>query len=137
MHVAISVVFSLKSLCAFQAASGPTSEEAQKELFAARYDQAAELYSKILSHAPADPEANYGLVRSLLSAHRTKEAYLAADKALREAPETAQAQTVSGMVMYRRGDLAKAEEYFRSALKMNPQNPGALQGIASIYGALS
>jgi tetratricopeptide (TPR) repeat protein len=137
MPIAISLVFSIKSLCAFQAASAPTIDEAQKDMFAARYDQAAELYSKILNHDPADPEARYGLVRSLLRAHRTKEAYLAADKGLREAPKTAQAQTASGMVAYRRGDLAKAEEYFRAALNVSPQYPGALQGMASIYGALS
>ena len=47
------------------------------------------------------------------------------------------AQTAAGLAMYRRGDLAKAEGHFRTALRIKPDYPGALMGLASVFSAVS
>jgi tetratricopeptide (TPR) repeat protein len=106
--------------------------EAKKELFAARYENAAVLYSKVVAQQPADGDAWYGLVRADLGLHHSRDAYAAADQALSQAPQSAGAQTAAGLAMYRSGDLAKAETYFRAALKIDQNYPGALTGLASV-----
>ena len=90
-------------------ASGPAAApEAEKELFAARYDQAAELYSKLRRDDPAWAPGYYGMVRALIGAYRAPEAYAAAAKGLEHAPESAEAQAAAGLAAYRRGNLTKA-----------------------------
>jgi tetratricopeptide (TPR) repeat protein len=111
--------------------------DARKELFAARYENAVALYSKLLAEQPAETDAGYGLVRAELGLHQSREAYAAAEQALRKAPESAGAQTAAGLAMYRRGEVAKAEAYFRAALKINPNYPGALTEMASVYATVS
>lgn len=106
------------------------SQDPQEELFAARYDRAAELYSKQLAEAPQKSELYYGLVKALIKAHRSKEAYAAAERAAQQTPQTAALLAAVGLADYRKGDLAKAEDDFRAALKLDPQYPGALQAYA-------
>ncbi len=36
------------------------------------------------------------------------------------------------MAAFRRGEIAQAEQYYRAALKIDPKNPGALVGMASL-----
>ena len=116
---------------------GQPLQDAEKELFGARYKAAAQLYAKVLESDPSQSDAYYGLVRALLRDHRSQEAYAAADEALKKCPNSAAAQTAAGLATYRRGDLGKAEQYFRAALKLDPAYPGALQGLASIHSAVS
>ena len=111
--------------------------EAEKELFAARYDQAAELYSKLLRDDPAWAPGYYGIVRALIGAYRAPEAYAAAAVGLQHAPESAEAQAAAGLAAYRRGNLPKAEEYFRKARRISPTYAYALSGLASIYHSVS
>lgn len=113
------------------------SQDPQEELFAARYDRAAELYSKQLAEAPQKSELYYGLVKALIKAHRGKEAYAAAERAAQQTPQTAALLAAVGLADYRKGDLAKAEDDFRAALKLDPQYPGALAGLSSIFSAVS
>jgi tetratricopeptide (TPR) repeat protein len=115
----------------------PSFSEAQAELFAARYDHAVDLYKTILKQEPATSDAWYGLVRAHLGLHHSRDAYAAADEALLKAPETAGAQTAAGLAMYRRGELAKAETFFRAALKIKPDYSGALRGMASVYSSIA
>lgn len=112
-------------------------EEAERELFAARYKAAAELYSKAIEANPKESNAYYGLVRALVRDHRSQEAYSVAEKALAQSPQTAATQTAAGLAAYRRGDLAGAEQYFRSALRMDGRFAGALAGLASIFSSVS
>jgi tetratricopeptide (TPR) repeat protein len=112
-------------------------QEAEKELFAARYKNAAELYAKVLANDPSDPRAYYGLIRSLIEDHRSQEAYSKASEALDRFPQTACVQTAAGLADFRKGDVAKAEEHFRSALRLDPGDAGALQGLASINETVS
>ena len=111
--------------------------EAQRELFAARYDKAVTLYTRLLTEQPAETDAWYGLVRAELGLRQSRDAYAAAEEALRKAPQSAGAQTAAGLAMYRRGDLAKAEGHFRAALRIKPDYPGALMGLASVFTSVS
>ena len=136
IFIAALQVFRL-ALPAFQASSTDSVREAQRELFAARYPHAAELYSKILDENPLQSDAYYGLVRALVRGHRAAEAYTAADRAMDHVPQTPGALAAAGLATYRRGDLAKSEEFFRAALKLNPRYADALVGLSSIYSAVS
>jgi tetratricopeptide (TPR) repeat protein len=131
------MVFGLACLALSGPAGAFDGMEARKELFAARYENAIALYSKVVAETPADGDAWYGLVRAHLGLHRSRDAYAAAEQALSKAPQSAGAQTAEGLAMYRRGDLAKAEAYFRAALKIDPNYPGALTGLASVDSAIS
>ncbi|HWF07674.1 MAG TPA: aspartyl protease family protein [Bryobacteraceae bacterium] len=125
--------------CFPSAADAPpgTVAEARHEMFAARYEHAAQLYRTLLETEPDEGEAWYGLVRCELSLHHSRLAYAAANGALKSANQTPGAQTAAGLAMYRRGDLSKAETHFRAALKIKPDYPGAFAGLASVYSAVS
>jgi tetratricopeptide (TPR) repeat protein len=122
---------------AFDNGESNRGEDAQRELFAGRYENASSLYSKLLVERPQETDAWYGLVRAELALHHSREAYAAAEQALAKAPQSAGAETAAGLAMYRRGDLFKAEQHFRTALRIRPDYPGALRGMASIYSAVS
>jgi tetratricopeptide (TPR) repeat protein len=132
----------LLAVASFLAPAGPGAgrvaiEAAEQELFAARYKTAAELYVKVLEASPEESRAYCGLVRALIKDHRSQEAYTVAKQALAKTPQTAATQTAAGLAAYRSGDLAKAEEYFRSALRLDAHFPRALDGLASIYRTIS
>ncbi|MGA2590007.1 MAG: hypothetical protein ABSH32_08845 [Bryobacteraceae bacterium] len=101
-----------------RAASPDAAQEAEKELFAARYDHAAELYSKLLHDDPVWAPGYYGVVRALIGAYRPHEAYAAAAEGLLYAAETAEAQTAAGIAAFRGGDLANSSpRRFRARLR--------------------
>src|SRR5579872_3948205 len=83
------------------ALSGPACAfdgvEARKELFAARYENAVALYSKVVAQEPVNGDAWCGLVRADLGLHRSRDAYAAAEQALSKAPQSAGAQTAQGL----------------------------------------
>jgi tetratricopeptide (TPR) repeat protein len=56
---------------------------------------------------------------------------------IRNAPASAEAQAAAGLSAYRRGDLPKAEEYFRKALRTDRGYAYALSGLASVACAVS
>lgn len=111
--------------------------DAERELFAARFDKAAELYSGLVKSDPAWAEGYYREVRALLGAHRAQEAYAAADVAQKTAPGTAPVETAQAMAAYRQGNLIDAERHFRLALKLEPNYPGALMGLARTLETVS
>ncbi len=135
--VVVGCFFFASSAIAFDEAGPDPAIDARSELFAGRYERASSLYSKILAEKPNDGDAWYGLVRAELEMHHSRQVYAAAEQAIAKAPGSAGAETVAGLAMYRRGDLGKAEEHFRTALKIDPNYPGALRGLASIYSAVS
>ena len=126
----------VSAAAAFDAPKGDLATQARAELYAARYDKAVELYRALLSKEPG-ADCYDELMRALIEAHSAKAAYALAGEALARAPQTAGTQTAAGLAMYRKGDIGKAENYFRAALKIDPKHPGALTGLASIYSAVS
>jgi tetratricopeptide (TPR) repeat protein len=125
------------SAIAFEGSASERLAEAQRELFADRFENASSLYSKLLEEQPEQSEAWYGLVRAEIAAHHSAKAYAAAEQALIKAPQSAGAETAAGLAMFRQGNLAKAELHLRAALAINPDYPGALRGLASMYSAVS
>ena len=136
-YAALPLLLLCVPLAPFRAAEPEAPVQARGELYAYRFEKAAEFYAKATAEDPSDGEAWYGLVRAKIEAHHSKDAYEVADEALRKAPETPGAQCAAGLAMYRRGDIGKAEAYFRSAFKINPEHVGALRGLAMIYSTVS
>lgn len=132
-----AIVLCVSSVQAFQTATPDLAVQAQRELYAARNDYAAILYQKLIDQDATQGEAYYGLVRALLKAHKSHEAYAAAELGLQKAPQTSGAQVAAGMAAFRHGDVEKAEEYFRAAFKINSKDTGALAGMASVFSMLS
>ena len=135
--LACTIVICASSAQAFQTAAPDLAAQAQRELYAGRNDYAAVLFQKLIDQDPAQGEAYDGAVRALLRAHRSHDAYTAAALGLQKAPQTAGAQAAAGSAAFRRGDVVQAEQYYRAALKIDPKNPGALVGLASIYSMVS
>jgi tetratricopeptide (TPR) repeat protein len=125
------------ALPAYQAPPSGPPAEARSQLFAGRYQAAADSYEKLIATAGPNPEAYYGLVRALLALHRSSDAVAKADEAVRAAPQSAAANDAEGLALFRRGELANAEARFRTALKLQPEDPAALVGMASIYQVVS
>jgi len=122
---------------AFQQQASDLAAQAMHELHAGRNGYAATLYQKLVEQEPARGDAYYGLVLALLRDHKSHDAYTAAAQGLEKAPQTSGAQAAAGLAAFRRGDLSKGEEHFRAAYKINPQDPSALTGLASIYSMVS
>jgi len=129
---------SLAAVCALAwAAESPAREEARRLLYAGRYEQAAERYRALLAGDPGWGEGYDGLVRALLAAKKTPEAYQAFAQALNRAPNTAGAQTAAGRAMFRGGELKKAAEAFDAALKLDPRYASAVSGVARLASCTS
>jgi hypothetical protein len=131
------IVLCAPSVQAFQPASPDLAAQARVELYAGRNDYAATLFQKLANQEPARGDAYYGMVRALLKSHKSHDAYAAAAIGLEKAPQTSGAQAAAGMSAFRQGELAKAETYFKAAYKIDPKDPGALLGMASICSMVS
>jgi tetratricopeptide (TPR) repeat protein len=119
------------------AADMDAAREAEKELFAARYDHAAELYSRLVHDDPGFAAGYYGLVRAYIAGYRAQEGYSAAEEAVRHVAETAEGQTAAAMAAWRRGDVIGADRCFKKAFKLNPNFAGALYGLSLVYSSIS
>jgi thioredoxin-like negative regulator of GroEL/predicted aspartyl protease len=122
---------------AFQTAAPDLAGQARSELFAGRNGYAATLYQKLVDQEPTRGDAYYGLVRALLRDQKSHDAYTAAKQGLEKAPQTSSAQAAAGMAAFRQGEIGQAEQYFRAAYKIDPKDPSALVGLASIYSMVS
>lgn len=125
-------------LCAAECTAQTVSlQDADKELFAARYKKAADLYAKVLAEHPAEGAAYYGLVRALIKDHRSAEAYAKAAVALERFPKNAAVLSAAGLAAYRKGDIGKAQQYFLAAGQIDAGDVGSLCGMASINRTVS
>ena len=98
------------------------------------FDKADTHYRRAVDLAPDDPEAHNNYGTFLCGQNRLKEAdtqFLAALKdPLYKTPEFA--YTNAGICALKIPDVAKAEEYFRQALKVNPRFGNALFEMAQL-----
>ena len=114
-----------------------TLAEAEGHLFAARYQEAADCYQKLLVHEPTAAAAYDGLVRALLGNYQAEKAYAAAEAGARAAPDAAAVWTAQGRVAFRQGKLGVAQACYRKALAVDKKYPGAIAGLADIFGSTS
>jgi len=125
------------SVTCSESSNGSLATMERSQLYLAHYDYAANLYSRLVKQHQENADAWYGLVRAQLGQHHSREAYAAAEQALNQAPQMAGTQTAAGLAMYRWGDLMRAEEYFRAAIKIDPNYPGGLAGLAWVCKTIS
>ena len=132
-----ALVVSFTSAWAFQTPASDELADAHAALTAARFTQAADLFSAAIAQDPANADAYYGVVRALLAARRPAEAYTYAEQGLQLTPKSAATEDAAGIALVRKGELVKAEAHFRAALKLRANDPAALQGMASIFSIIS
>src|SRR5580658_5332045 len=94
---ALALALPIVSSHAFQSSAPDLLAEARRELYADRFTRAAELYSTLLEKEPANPNAYYGIVRSLIRANRAPEAYEYAEQALQRATQKGGTEDAAGL----------------------------------------
>jgi len=119
------------------AADANAAREAEKELFAARYEHAAELYSRLVHDDPGFAAGYYGLVRAHISGYRAHRCLCRGRRGPSPRADTADAQCAAAMAAWRRGDVLDAERLFKKGYKLNPNFAGAFYGLASVYSSIS
>ena len=132
------ISFAILLALSFRATPADAPEiSARNHLNAARYEDAAREYASLIEAHPANSSAYYGRVRALLEAHHSADAFATADLALKNAPNTALAEAAAGLADIRRGEIARAENHFRAARKLDPNSAAAMSGLARIYSVVS
>jgi tetratricopeptide (TPR) repeat protein len=101
------------------------------------FAEAASAFQAILAKNPSSPEANAGLVRSLLRGHKLDEAEEAAKKAIAAAPNSAMVHAAAGDVAFRAGKFADTEAEYRAALKLDANSARGLFGMGRMYQMVS
>ena len=102
-----------------------------------QFAEAAAAFQTILAKNPSSPEANAGLVRSLLRGHKLDEAEEAAKKAIAAAPNSAMVHAAAGDVAFRTGKFADTEAEYRAALKLDANSGRAQFGMGRMYQMVS
>src|SRR6185312_5874363 len=102
-----------------------------------KFAEAAAAFQAIVAKNPSSPEANAGLVRSLLRAHKLDEADAAAKKAVAAIPNSATVHAAAGDVAFREGKFADTETEYRAALKLDANSARAQFGMGRMYQMVS
>jgi len=102
-----------------------------------QFAEAATAFQAILAKDPSSPEANAGLVRSLLRGHKLDEAEEAAKKAVAAAPNAAMVHAAAGDVAFRVGKFADTEAEYRAALKLDANSARAQFGMGRMFQMVS
>lgn len=93
-------------------------------------DQAIEMLRQESELTPGDPRPPLVASRLLLTQDRAEEAMDAAERALRLAPEMADAHYQRGTIHMSNGDPAAAEADFRRALELSPEHTATMNDLA-------
>jgi predicted aspartyl protease len=102
-----------------------------------QFAEATTAYQAFLEKNPASPEANTGLIRSLLRAYKLDEADEAAKKAVAAVPSSAMVHVAAGDVAFRTGRFGDTETEYRSALKLDPKFARAQLGMGRMLQMVS
>ena len=96
------------------------------------YPAAEQLYRRVLTRDPASPEANAGLIWSLLYEKKLPAARIALDGALRVAPDAPAVLVAEGDVRLREGQVQEAEAAYKQALTLDQNLARGWFGMAKI-----
>ena len=110
---------------------------AQELMNKRQFAESAAAFQAILEKNPSSPEANTGLIRSLLRGHKFDEADEAVKKAVAAAPSSAMVHAAAGDVAFRAGRFAETETEYRAALKLDPKFARAQFGMGRMYQMVS
>jgi Tfp pilus assembly protein PilF len=110
---------------------------AQELMNKRQYAESAAAFQAILEKNPSSPEANTGLIHSLLRGHKFDEADEAVKKAVAAAPSSAMVHTAAGDVAFRAGRFADTETEYRTALKLDPKFAHAQLGMGRMLRMVS
>ncbi|HEY3928786.1 MAG TPA: aspartyl protease family protein [Candidatus Koribacter sp.] len=118
------------------AAQSPPADAAPDAALSAwrTYDfaQSEKLYHDAIAKNANAPEAQAGLIRSLLDEKKIPDARHAADAALKLLPDSAPVLAANADVLYREGDLAGANTDYEKSIELNPELARGWYGIARI-----
>ena len=76
-------------------------------------------------------------MRALIEDNQADKAYAAAEQGARAAPGAAAVLTAHGRAAFRQGKVAEAEAFYRKAFAADGRYPGALSGLADLFGSTS
>jgi tetratricopeptide (TPR) repeat protein len=112
-------------LCATSLVTGapapPTLQEARQRWLKGNYEEAQELYEKLLADARTRPAAAVGLSRALQSQGEYDKALTAVEKGLKDAPKDADLLARQAELLFARGRWAEAQKAADAALAVNPK----------------
>src|SRR5260221_647195 len=97
-----------------------------------RWDEACELYRRVIAVAPDDAGAQLDLGRALLALRRLTEATHAFEQAVRLAPESAEGEVALGMGYHAQGKRRQAKRALERALDLDPHDPDAQRLLKQI-----
>lgn len=98
-----------------------------------RLDAARTTYAKAAATAPGDLEALEGLVGTSFSIGRKQDATQAVDEALKRSTPSAPLYTLAGRAYLTAGNPAKAEEFLKKAIDLEPARLHAYGMLGQLY----
>src|SRR5260370_8767157 len=102
------------------------------DLISNRTDEASKLDEQLMKQAPKDVLVSVNHGRLLLAQGKQQDALIALQKAVKDAPDSAQAHYYLGVAYMQTEGLGQASSEFQEALKVSPGFPLALQGLARL-----
>ena len=110
---------------------------AAQHAVAGRLDAARTTYAKAAAAAPGDMEALEGLLGTSFSTGRKQEAIQAIDETMKRSPPSAPLYTLAGRAYLTAGNPARAEEFLKKAIDLDPSKLQAYGLLGSSMSARS
>jgi cellulose synthase operon protein C len=101
-------------------------------LISNRTDEASKLDNQLMKQAPNDLIVSVNHGRLLLAQGMQQDALIALQKAVKNAPDSAQAHYYLGVAYWQTEGLGQARSELQEAVKVSPGFPLALQGLAQL-----
>ncbi|WP_422446291.1 tetratricopeptide repeat protein [Thermoanaerobacterium sp. DL9XJH110] len=107
--------------------------QGKKMMDMGRYEEAKELFLKLLAEDPGNAEAHNKLGVIAAGEKNFNEARKYFLKAMELKPGFSSAASNLGNLFFEAGDFEAAEEYYKKAINMDPDNPVPYNNLAVIY----